>query len=396
MSASNQSQIAFENEIGLPAEESQTRTTGILPSQDISNLIERGHVMATPAINPEHIQPASLDLRLGDVAHRVRASFLPGPNNTVEAKIKELRMARVDLTGAPVFEKDCVYIIPLVEELNLPDNISGKANPKSTTGRLDIFTRLITDYGTEFDRVAPGYKGKLYAEVVSRTFTVALRAGMRLSQLRFVQGNPVSGDRTIKELNQDEPLVYMDDDNPGKPRLHRGLRVTVNLEGAEPGEIIAYRAKRYAPVIDLDRINFYSTDEFWETRYQSASKNLILEPGDFYILASRERVRVPADYAAEMVPFDPSDGEFRVHYAGFFDPGFGYGSSDIKGTRAVLEVRAHEVPFLIEHEQLVGRLNYMPLLRRPDKIYGTNIGSSYQHQALTLSKQFRREVTPKT
>jgi dCTP deaminase len=391
MSTSDQSQIAFENGPELPAEEGQTRTTGILPSQEISNLIARGSINATPAINPDHIQPASLDLRLGDMAHRVRASFLPGPNSTVEAKIKELRMTRVDLTAAPVFEKDCVYIIPLAEELNLPENISGKANPKSTTGRLDIFTRLITDYGTEFDRVPAGYKGKLYAEVVSRTFTVAIRAGMRLSQLRFVQGNPVSGDRTIRELNQEEPLVYMDEeDSPGKARLHRGLRITINLEAAEAGEIIAYKAKRYAPAIELDRIDYYPTEEFWEVRHQNASKNLILEPGDFYILASRERVRVPPDYAAEMVPFDPSDGEFRIHYAGFFDPGFGYGSSDIKGTRAVLEVRAHEVPFLMEHGQLVGRLNYMPLLRRPDKIYGTNIGSSYQHQALTLSKQFRK------
>jgi dCTP deaminase len=392
MSTSNQSQIAFLDGPELAPEETQPRTTGILPSQEIRNLIDHGSIQASPAINPEHIQPASLDLRLGDMAHRVRASFLPGPNATVADRIKDLRMARVDLTGAPVLEKDCVYIIPLVEELNLPDNISGRANPKSTTGRLDIFTRLITDYGTEFDSVPQGYKGKLYAEVVSRTFTVGVRAGMRLSQLRLVQGSPRSGDSTIKGLDQEEPLVYMDESSPVKAHLQRGLRVTVNLEGAEPNEIVAYKAKRYAPVVELDRINFYSTEEFWEVRHQNANKNLILEPGDFYILASRERVRVPPDFAAEMVPFDPSDGEFRIHYAGFFDPGFGYGSSEIKGTRAVLEVRAHEVPFLIEHGQLVGRLNYMHLLSRPDKIYGTNIGSSYQHQALTLSKQFRRDA----
>jgi dCTP deaminase len=390
MSTSSQSHIMFEDGPELPRESSQPRTTGILPSQDIRKLISAGHVMASPPVNPEHIQPASLDLRLGDVAHRVRASFLPGPNNTVEARIKDLRMTRVDLTGAPVLEKDSVYIIPLVEELNLPDNISGKANPKSTTGRLDIFTRLIADYGTEFDRVPAGYKGKLHAEVVSRTFTVGVRAGMRLSQLRFVQGSPVAGDRTIRELDQEEALVYMDEENPVKPRLHRGLRITVNLEAAEPGEVIAYRAKRYAPVIELDKINHYPSEEYWEVRHQNREKNLILEPGDFYILASRERVRVPPDFAAEMVPFDPSDGEFRIHYAGFFDPGFGYGSNDIKGTRAVLEVRAHEVPFLMEHGQLVGRLHYMPLLTRPDKIYGVGIGSSYQQQALTLSKQFRR------
>ena len=177
MSTSNQGHIAFENGPESPAEEVRLAQPEYFHRRKSSNLIARGNISATPAINPEHIQPASLDLRLGDVAYRVRASFLPGPNSTVEAKIKQLRMTRVDLTGAPVFERDCIYIIPLVEELNLPENISGKANPKSTTGRLDIFTRLITDYSTEFDRVLPGYKGKLYAEVVSRTFTVAIRAG---------------------------------------------------------------------------------------------------------------------------------------------------------------------------------------------------------------------------
>lgn len=298
-------------------------------------------------------------------------------------------MARIDLTSAAVLEKDCVYIVPLLEETHLPSNISGKANPKSTTGRLDIFTRLITDYGVEFDRLPPGYKGKLYAEIVPRTFTVGIRAGMKLSQLRFVQGHADSQDKDIKKLDQEQTLVYMDEDSPVKAKLDRGLRITVNLEGEE-GEIIAYKARPNAPVIELDRVNHYSPEEFWEPRYQNASRSLILDAGAFYILASRERVRVPPDFAAEMVPFDPSDGEFRIHYAGFFDPGFGYGSSDIKGTRAVLEVRAHEVPFLIEHGQLVGRLNYMRLLSRPEKIYGVGIGSSYQQQALALSKQFRR------
>lgn len=370
-------------------EEAEARSTGILPSQAIKELIARGQVVGDRPITEDQIQPASLDLRLGDMAHRVRASFLPGPNSTVESKIKELRMARIDLTSATVLEKDCVYIVSLLEEAHLPSNISGKANPKSTTGRLDIFTRLITDHGVEFDRLPPGYRGKLYAEIVPRTFTVGIRAGMKLSQLRFVQGHADSQDRDIKKLDQEQTLVYMDEDNPVKARLDRGLRITVNLEGEE-GEVIAYKARPNAPVIELDRINHYSPEEFWEPRYQSASRSLILDAGAFYILASRERVRVPPDFAAEMVPFDPSDGEFRIHYAGFFDPGFGYGSSDIKGTRAVLEVRAHEVPFLIEHGQLVGRLNYMPLLSRPEKIYGVQIGSSYQQQALALSKQFRR------
>ena len=259
MSTSNQSQIAFENGPDSPAEPAQARTTGILPSQDISNLIARGHVSATPAINPDHIQPASLDLRLGDVAHRVRASFLPGPNSTVEAKIKDLRMTRVDLTSAAVFEKDCVYIVPVLEEVSLPANVSGKANPKSTTGRLDIFVRLLTDYGIEFDRVPPGYKGKLYAEVVSRTFTVAIRAGMRLNQLRFVQGTAGSQDKEIRKLDREETLVYLDEDTtPTRAVTDRGLRITVNLDAADKNEVIAYRARANAPVIDLSKIDHYA------------------------------------------------------------------------------------------------------------------------------------------
>jgi dCTP deaminase len=375
----------------LPVAGNEERTTGILPSQAIRELIAKGRIIGNRAISEEQIQPASLDLRLGDIAHRVQASFLPGPGGKVETKVKQLRMARVDLTSAAVFEKGCVYIVPLLEELDLPRDISGKANPKSTTGRLDVFIRLITDDGVEFERVAPGYRGRLYAEIVSRTFTVAVRAGMRLNQLRFVRGNPVSSDSRIRRLDEEQQLTYMDEENPVKASVDRGLRITVNLEGLSPEEVIAYKARKHAPAIELDRIDYYAPDEFWEARRHDSHRRLILEPGDFYILASRERVRVPPEFAAEMVPFDPSVGEFRIHYAGFFDPGFGYGSSDIKGTRAVLEVRAHEVPFLIEHEQFVGRLTYMPLLCKPEKIYGLQIGSSYQQQALTLSKQFRRQ-----
>jgi dCTP deaminase len=382
-------------EVGLFGElptAGEERTTGILPSQAIRELIAKGRIIGNRAITEEQIQPASLDLRLGDIAHRVQASFLPGPGGRVEEKVKELRMARVDLTSAAVFEKGCVYIVPLLEELDLPRDISGKANPKSTTGRLDVFIRLITDDGVEFERVAPGYKGRLYAEIVSRTFTVAVRAGMRLNQLRFVRGNPVSSDSRIRRLDEEQQLIYMDEESPVKASVDRGLRITVNLEGTSPEEVIAYKARKHAPSIELDRINYYEPEEFWEARLHGSNQRLILEPGDFYILASKERVRVPPEFAAEMVPFDPSVGEFRIHYAGFFDPGFGYGSSDIKGTRAVLEVRAHEVPFLIEHEQFVGRLTYMPLLSKPEKIYGLQIGSSYQQQALTLSKQFRRAL----
>src|SRR5260370_785231 len=258
-------------------------------------------------------------------------------------------MTRVDLTGAAVLEKGCVYIVPLIEELNLPKDIWARANPKSTTGRLDIFTRLITDHGIEFEYVPQGYKGRLYAEIVSRTFTVHVRAGMRLSQLRFVRGNPRPSDAAMSVLNQDEPLVYWDEDSPAKAQINRGLLISVNLQAHEASEAIAYKAKKNAPSVDVGKINHYSPEEFWDVKHQTGNKGLILDPGDFYILASKERISVPPQWAAEMGSIDPSIGEFRIHYAGFFDPGFGYGSGDVKGTRAVLHVRAHDVPFLIEH-----------------------------------------------
>jgi dCTP deaminase len=307
-----------------------------------------------------------------------------------------LKITNVDLTRATVFEKGCVYIVPLLEELNLPDDISAWANPKSSTGRLDIFTRLITDYGIAFEKVRAGYKGRLFAEIASRTFTIAVRAGITLNQLRFIRGKPKPSERATKALEKaewekDEALVYDEEGNPEKALIDKqSVKLSVNLRGSDPSEVIAYKARENTPVIDLTNINHYDPNEFWDVRHDPGKRGLILDPGGFYILASKERLSVPPEWAAEMVSMDQDIGEFRIHYAGFFDPGFGYGSNDVKGTRAVLEVRAHEVPFLIEHGQIMGRLKYFPLVARPDKIYGVQIGSSYQRQGLALSKHFKR------
>ncbi len=374
----------------LATEQVSPRTTGILPAQIIRELIAGGRIEAIEEITEEQIQPASIDLRLGQVAYRVRASFLPGQDCTVEDKLSTLLITKVDLTGGAVFEPGCVYIAPLMEELRLPKNVEAKANPRSTTGRLDIFTRLITDYGSEFERVRPGYCGRLFAEIVSRTFTINVRTGMKLNQLRFIRGNPPSHDGPLAELDEKENLVYEEEEGPVKAKIDRGLRVSVKLNPEGETDLVGYRAKKHAPVIDLGLRDFYDPREYWDTVFSVPGRGIILEPGDFYLLASKEKVRVPPDYAAEMVPYDQSIGEFRVHYAGFFDPGFGYGLSDVLGTLAVLEVRAHEVPILIEHGQIVGRLVYSPMLARPDKIYGVQIGSSYQMQGLALSKQFKR------
>ncbi len=366
-------------------------TTGILPCQSIEELIAAGHVTADPPITPEQLQPSSLDLRIGPVAYRIRASFLSSRNARVIDKLQDNHLYKIDLTGPAVLERGCAYMAPLIEELNLPSDISGKANPKSTTGRLDVFTRLITDFGSEFERVPAGYKGKLYTEIVPRTFSIVVEQGARLNQLRLRRGNPPPSDTELVRLNDQETLVYTEDDLPADALIsNKSLWLSVDLSGEPGSEIIGYKARRNTPLIDLNKINHYDPLEFWEPIHRTKSRSLVLDPRDFYILASKERVRIPHSFAAEMVPYDPSVGEFRIHYAGFFDPGFGYGADDIKGTHAVLEVRSHEVPFLLEDGQVVGRLVFERLLSAPNKIYGQGIGSSYQHQRLALSKHFKR------
>ena len=368
----------------------QPNRAGVFPSQDIRGLIVSGGVTAESAIAAEQIQPASLDLRLGPVAYRVQASFLPGKQSTVSKQIEKVKMAELDLSKPAVMEKGGVFIVPLMERLNLPDTVAARANPKSTTGRLDIFTRLITNYAHEFEGVRKGYSGPLFAEIASRTFTISVCAGMKLNQLRFLRGDPLTSDKKVRELDKGNPLVW-DRGGPGKASFDKGrLEITVEL-GCTPGrEITAYRARQYAPLVDLAKIHHYDPVKFWDVVDTDKTRRLILHPGEFYILASKQSVSVPPSFAAEMVPFDPSIGEYRVHYAGFFDPGFGYGiAGEVKGTPAVLEVRAQEVPFMIEDGQMVGRLKYSSLLGRPDKLYGGQIGSSYQRQGLTLSKQFR-------
>jgi len=390
MSTSNVSETLFPDLNREDSESNDMQTDGILPSQAIRELIAKGRIRGCSEITERQIQPASLDLRLGDIAYRVQASFLPR-HSKVEHRIQELGlgMTIVDLTRAAVFEKDCVYIVPLLEELHLPEGISARANPKSSTGRLDIFTRLITDGGDRFERVRPGYKGPLYAEIASRTFTVRVRAGMTLNQLRFIQGNPTPSDKATRRLNQSKPLVW-EEGSPQKADIEkRSLKLSVSLRTSDSSPV-AYKAKRNTPALDLANINYYRPEDFWEAINDPGKRGLILEQGDFYILASKEEISVPPEWAAEMVSMDQDIGEFRIHYAGFFDPGFGYGTSEIKGTRAVLEVRAHEVPFLIEHGQTLGRLEYWRLLGRPDKIYGAEIGSSYQRQGLALSKHFKK------
>ena len=363
-----------------------SHSTGLLPSQDLLKAIEAKEIQSVEDIADDQIQPASIDLRLGSKAYRVRASFLPGQNAKVHEKLRELSMHEMDITNGGVLERGCFYIIPLMEHLALKHRMSGRGNPKSSTGRLDVFTRLITDHGTEFDEVRDGYKGPLYAEVSPRTFTILVRKGSRLNQLRIRRGTPLSSDKQYKDLNKQFKLVGGDlsDDNINK----WGFPITVDVIGKpETGHVIGYRAKSHAGLIDIDRVGCYSIDEFWDPVVRApGTLGLILNPADFYILASREPVKVPPGFAAEMIAHHALVGEFRVHYAGFFDPGFGDVSG---GAKAVLEVRSYEVPFVIEDGQIVGRLAYERLRVQPDRLYGAHVGSSYQHQGLRLSKHFK-------
>ena len=329
---------------------------GILPSQAIDALIQQGAITSLTPFDRDQVQPASLDLRLGARAWRVRASFLPGLGRTVRERLKGVAMHELDLEGGAVFEKGCVYIAELQERLKLPAGVAARANPKSSTGRVDVFVRLLTDHSRAFDDVAEHYDGPMYVEIAPQTFSVLARAGTRLNQLRLKRGQP--------------------------PRLSTtsvGVDLTQKLAG--------FRGRRHAGVIDLDLEDGHDPRDFWEP-LEPRHGELLLDPGEFYILASKEAVDIPVLQAAEMTPIDPSVGEFRVHYAGFFDPGFGTEETDSAGSRGVLEVRSHETPFLLEDGQTVARLVFEPLTERPQRLYGQD-GSHYQGQGLKLSKHFK-------
>jgi dCTP deaminase len=356
---------------------------GLLPRQDVVALVAAGGIVAATPVLDNQFQPASLDLRLGKTAYRLRASFLPGKGTTIERRLATIALHEIDISEGAVLERGCVYLVKIQESLALPADLSCSTNPKSSTGRLDVFSRVISDAGSEFDRVPAGYHGPLYAEISPRTFSVVVREGSRLNQARFRRGEAMIADPDLRILHADEALV--DDD----ANIENGLKLSVDLRGQSSHGVIGYRAQRHTDVIDVDSVGRYDIMDFWEPIYLRSSGELILDPGQFYILASRETVHIPSSVAAEMVPFDPVMGDFRVHYAGFFDPGFGSKKANGARARAVLEVRSFEVPFTLEHGQTIGRLVFERLTREPDTLYGGQIGSNYQSQGLRLSKHFR-------
>jgi len=357
---------------------------GVFPARLIERLHRQGAIRAGRAFDADQVQPASLDLRLGRKAFRVRSSFLPGPAHSVAERIEALKLHEIDLSAGAVLERGCVYLVPLEESLELPEAVSASANPKSSTGRLDVFTRVIGDRARGFDQLPAGYSGPLYLEISPRTFPVLVRTGSRLSQMRFRCGDTRLSVAEHQALHASAVLVAGGDQPVGD-----GVALSIDLLGEGRKGLIGFRSKRHTAVVDVDRKAALDVLDFWEPLYSRGRGELILDPDEFYILVSHEAVHVPPTHAAEMVPFDPLVGEFRVHYAGFFDPGFGHSEAGGTGSRAVLEVRSREVPFLLGHKQIIGRLIYERLAEPPDRLYGTALGSNYQAQTLKLSKHFR-------
>ena len=360
---------------------------GILPVQEIRRMLAAGEISAADEMTAAQMQPASIDLRLGRRAWRVQSSFLPGSGTRVEDKLDRLAMHQLDLAGGAVLERGCVYIVELQEALRLAADVSAMANPKSSTGRLDIFTRLITDGASEFEAVAAGYEGPLYAEISPRTFSVLVRPGSCLSQLRLRRGPAAMSDDAMIQLQRDVGLVRGTSDVD----IRDGVALSVNLTPSGPDDIIGWRARKHAGLVDIDAPASCQVSDFWErlTTSDLVAGGLVLHPDEFYILASREFVTVPRDHAAEMRAYDTRVGEFRAHYAGFFDPGFGMAELGASTTRAVLEVRSHDVPFLIEEGQTVCRLVYEPMAGVPESLYGAaGSSSNYQSQGLRLAKHF--------
>ncbi|MFN2640320.1 MAG: 2'-deoxycytidine 5'-triphosphate deaminase [Actinomycetota bacterium] len=375
--------------LGLPPD-----ARGVLPSQHLARAVEERIIEVGDNLHvpPSNIQPASIDLRLGETAYRIRSSFLPD-NRPVEEKLKEFVIDEIDLRreGA-VLETKRPYLIPLLEHLNLPQDVRGKANPKSSTGRLDVFTRVISDHGGRFDEIEAGYTGRLWLEVVPLSFPVRVAQFLALNQLRLSLGNASLTDEEIRSRHESEPLLFRDGVPVSDLVVDRGLFLGLDLRGDASGRV-GYRARDYAPVLEMASVGNADPDVYWEPVRKEEGDRIVLAPEHFYLLLSEESVRIPPGLAAEMTAYDPTSGELRTHYAGFFDPGFGYSpDASFSGSRAALEVRAHDVPFMIEHGQRVCRLTFERMVEPPLVLYGQGIGSSYQQQMDTLSKHFRRRV----
>jgi dCTP deaminase len=375
------------------------RLRGVLPSQGLKRAIAERWIDSGAHRDPmREIQPASVDLRLGEYAWALRCSFLPDVSSTVEEKVRDIQFDRIDLRDGATLERDRPYLVPLIEELHLPLEIRGRTNPKSSTGRLDVFTRVISDNNHRFDEIVAGYDGRLYVEIVPRSFAIRVRTGLSLNQMRLMVGNTRLSDEQLRTVHQEFPLLYLDSHPLRESELAvaDGLFLSVDLSGS-PEHLVGYRAKKNSLPVDFERIRSYRWRDFWEPVYPEAGQRIVLEPEIFYLLLSAEGCCIPPAYAAEMAAYDPTAGELRTHYAGFFDPGFGWDPHGRRhGSRAALEVRARDVSFMVEHRQPICKLVYEEMVAPPDLLYGRDVGSNYQGQTTMLSKHFVEQVIEQT
>jgi len=324
------------------------------------------------------IQPSSIDLSLSDECYEIKTSFL-SPDSKVRDKLNKIYSKKINLKTSKIFKKNKTYIVRLNETLHLNNSISGHCNPKSSTGRLNIFCRTILDYCDEYEKIPKNYNGEIFLEITTRSFDIKISKGDKLNQMRLrKKTNNYLNDKDLKKINKRNALIFTNKKNI----IENGLRISVDL--SNDNKICAYVAKKTSLNINFSKISFYEIKKFWKP-LKPVNNSLIIEKNKFYILKSREKIRIPSNLAGEMIPYDTGIGDFRAHYAGFFDPGFG----DPKGSYAVLEVKTNELPFILEDGQTIARIKYEKLNKKTFLVYGSIINSNYQNQKLALSKHFK-------
>ncbi len=363
---------------------------GTLPDEGIAALIEAEAIASGSGIDGTQVQPASLDLSLGEAAWWMPGSVLPLPGEPVEALLERFARCRLDLSRPEVFVRGQVYVVRLDERLALPEGLAAYANGKSSIGRIDVQTRVLTDENPRYDKVPPGYRGPLYLEVIPKSFDIRVRAKDRLNQAIFYRDRRRLGAAALAEVHGRCPLVRAPGEGLAGFRRNSGLLLTLDLE--QP--VVGWVAKRSLEPIDLAQVHFHDPSEYFDPIPKPRRGALFLSREAFYIFSTHERVVVPPELAAEMLPYDTSAGEFRAHYAGFFDPGFGWGAAgELGGTPAVLEVRPYEDDLLVRHRQPVCKMAFEQLTAAPRQLYGQGQSHYAEQRGPRLSKYFE-EISP--
>ena len=349
-------------------------------------------ITADTALCDDQIQMASIDLSLKGPVYGMRASGLPRRGETVRSRIDASAKTgyTFNLTGEDkLLSRRQTYIIPLNEGLKLPPGFAARFSPKSSTGRVDVLARILADGIPHFDSVpAEGYRGPLYLEVTPLSCDILLRSGQSLMQMRLRQGDSLVSANDLVTLQAEKGIVWGKDGKPIAPEklslAEHGLYMHVDLDR----DIVGFMARD--PILaelSFAKSDFYDPYDFWEPITRPKGGSIVLNPGRFYLLATKERVKVPSNICGDIAAYDASTGEFRTHYAGFFDPGFGGSKPEERGTVGVMEVRGREIPFELQDNQPVCRMDFQWLDEVPNRLYGA--GNNYTGEQPSLGKFFR-------